>query len=188
MIAVRPLTRERWPDLEAVFNARGCSVARRCWCMFYRVEGRSGFGLLSRAPENRAQLKKLAGGDSPPGLVGYRGKTPVGWISLGPREDYPKLATSRVMKAVDETPVWSIICFVVPSEHRHQGVATAMLEGAIRYARKRGAKILEAYPVDVSGKAADDSLWFGPLSMYEAAGFEEVARRKATRPVVRLKL
>ena len=156
--------------------------------MFYRVESRSGFGLLAQAPENRAQLKKLARGDTPPGLIGYRGATPVGWISLGPREDYVKLATSRVMKPVDDAPVWSIVCFVVPSEYRRQGVATALLDGAIKYARKQRVKILEAYPVDVQGKAADDSLWFGPLSIYAAAGFEEVARRKPTRPVVRLRL
>ncbi len=188
MIAVRPATIDRWPDVEAVFGGRGCSVARRCWCMFYRTEGRSGFGLLQHAGRNRAALKALAKKDPPPGLIAYRGKTPVGWISLGPREDYRKLANSPVMKAVDDRRVWSIICFVVPSEHRRRGVARALLDGAIRYAKKRGVKTLEAYPVDKPGQCADESLWFGPMSIYASAGFREVARRKPTRPVVRLDL
>lgn len=186
-ITVRPLTPERWQDLEAIFNARGCSLARQCWCMYYRRSG-AGSGGIGRAQRNRADLEALSTQDPPPGLIGYRGKTPVGWVSLGPREDYRRLERSPVMKPVDDKPAWSIICFVVPSEHRHRGVAKALLAGAIAYARKRGVKLLEAYPVDKAVPLSDESLWFGPKSMYDAAGFTEVARRKPTRAVVRLQL
>ena len=188
-LTVRPLTPERWPDLEALFNAKGCSVARGCWCMFYRRSGAAAPlpAGTTQAQANRADLKKLARSSTPPGLIGYRGKTPVGWVSLGPREDYAKLKRSPVMKPVDDKPVWSIICFVVPSEHRGQGVARALLDGAIAYAKKRGATLLEAYPVDKPGRSPDDFMWFGAKSMYDDAGFEEVARRKPQRPVVRLK-
>lgn len=188
-ITVRPLTPERWADLEAIFNARGCSVARGCWCMFYRRSGDSPPPAgVTRARRNRAELRALARSDPPPGLIGYRGKVPVGWISLGPREHFRKLERSPVMKPVDDRPVWSIICFVVPSEFRGQGVARALLEGAIAWARKRGVTLLEAYPVDKPGRRSDDSLWFGVKSMYDDAGFEEVARRRPARPVVRLNL
>jgi len=188
-IVLRPLTPERWSDLEAIFNARGCSVARGCWCMYYRRSGEwSPPAGMTRGAANRAALKKLAAADPPAGLIAYRGRTPVGWISLGPREDFRKLEKSFVMKAVDGARVWSVICFVVPAEHRGQGVATAMLEKAIAYAKRRGVKRLEAYPVDKPGDLGDETLWFGTKSMYDAAGFEEVARRKPTRPVVRLVL
>jgi GNAT superfamily N-acetyltransferase len=89
------------------------------------------------------------------------------------------------MKAVDDTPVWSIVCFVVPAEYRNQGVARGLLEGAIAYARRRGARLLEAYPVDRPGRSSDEAMWFGARSMYDAAGFHEVARRRPHRPVVR---
>ena len=184
-LTVLPLTPERWPDLETVFGAKGCSIARYCWCMAYR---RTGSGSLFNVKANRAQLKSLVDGGNPPGLIGYRNKTPVGWISLGPREEFARLQRSPIMRPVDDKPVWSVVCFVVPSEHRKQGVARALLRGAITYARKRGARILEAYPVDKKGPSSDGSLWFGAKSMYDHAGFTEVARRKATRPVVRLKL
>jgi ribosomal protein S18 acetylase RimI-like enzyme len=188
-LTVHPLTTERWPDLEALFKAKGCSVARGCWCMFYRRSGaREPLPAGTTAAQaNRADLKKLTRGGTPPGLIGYRGKVPIGWVSLGPREDYAKLKRSPVMKPVDELPVWSIICFVVPSEHRGQGVARALLDGAIAYAKKQGATLLEAYPVDKPGRSHDDFMWFGAKSMYDDAGFEEVARRKPQRPVVRLK-
>lgn len=185
---VRPLTPARWPDLEKIFDARGCSAARRCWCMYYRRSGSRGAagGWSMDARANRAALRRLVDAGPPPGLIGYRGKTPVGWISLGPREDYARLARSPVMKAVDDRPVWSVICFVVPSEYRGQGVAQALLEGAIAYARKRGATLIEAYPVDRPGRSGDDAMWFGAKAMYDRAGFKEVARRKPERPVVRL--
>ena len=188
-LTVHPLTPERWPDLEALFNARGCSVARSCWCMYYRRSGPRGPlpAGTTRAQANRAELKALLRSREPPGLIGYRGKVPVGWVSLGPRDDYAKLRRSPVMKAVDERPVWSIVCFVVPSQYRGQGVARALLDGAIAYARERGVALLEAYPVDKPRRSADDSMWFGAKSMYDAAGFEEVARRKPSRPVVRIR-
>jgi len=189
-LTIRPATPERWPDVEAVFNARGCSIARGCWCMFYRRSGASpppprG---MTRAQANRADLRALVDSGKPPGLIAYQGKVPVGWVSLGPREEYGKLGRSPVMKPVDDKPVWSIICFVVPSAHRRQGVAHALLRGAIAYARKRGATLLEAYPVDKPRRSSDDSMWFGAKSMYDRAGFKEVARRKPARPVVRRKV
>jgi ribosomal protein S18 acetylase RimI-like enzyme len=187
-LTVHPLTTERWPDLEALFKAKGCSVARGCWCMYYRRSGSRGQlpAGTTHAQANRAELKALVGSGEPPGLIGYQGKVPVGWVSLGPREDYAKLRRSPVMKAVDEEPVWSIICFVVPSQHRGQGVARALLDRAIAYAKKRGVALLEAYPVDKPVRSNDDSMWFGAKSMYDAAGFEEVARRKPNRPIVRI--
>jgi len=188
-LTVQPLTPERWPDLEALFNAKGCSVARGCWCMFYRRSGSRGplpKG-TTEAQANRAALKALVDSGEPPGLIGYRGKVPVGWVSIGPRDDYAKLRRSPVMKPVDDLPVWSIICFVVPSQYRRQGVARSLLAGAIDYAKERGATLLEAYPVDKPARSSDDAMWFGAKSMYDAVGFEEVARRKANRPIVRIR-
>ena len=188
-LTVAPLTPDRWPDLEAVFKARGCSVARGCWCMAYRLSGsRETFPPgMTRAQANRASLKALVDAGSPPGLIGYRGKVPVGWVSIGPREGYARLKRSPVMKPVDDQPVWSVICFVVPSQYRGQGIARALLDGAIAYARKQGATLVEVYPVDKPGRSNDDQMWFGAKSMYDSAGFEEVARRKPQRPIVRLK-
>jgi hypothetical protein len=83
-ITVAPLTPDRWTDLEAIFNARGCAVARGCWCMAYRLSGShkplpAG---VTRAQCNRADLKALVDAGHPPGLIGYRGKAPVGWVSM----------------------------------------------------------------------------------------------------------
>lgn len=189
-LVIHPLTPDRWPDLEALFSAAGCSVARSCWCMYYRERGaqKPVAAGMTRGAVNKARFRAVVDAGRPPGLIGYRGKTPVGWVSLGPREDYAKLQRSSVMKPVDDLPVWSIICFVVPSEFRGQGVAQALLEGAVKYAKKQGASLVEAYPIDKADRSHDEFMWFGSKGMYDKAGFEEVARRKPQRPVVRLRV
>lgn len=186
-LEVLPATPERWPDVEAIFGARGCSQARGCWCMFYRHTGTGPTG-PGRSKANRAALKALVDAGRQPGLVAYRDTVPVGWVSLAPRAEFAKLQRSPVMKPIDDEPVWSIVCFVVPDEYRGHGVARALLKGAIAHARKHGATLLEAYPVDKTARVKDDTLWFGTKSMYDRAGFTEVARRKPVRPVVRLAL
>lgn len=186
-LTVEPLTRDRWADLEAIFSARGCALARSCWCMYYRESGPS----TALAPgerrrdHRRRELQAWACSEMPAGLIGYEGGRPVGWVSLGPRGSYRKLAKSPVMKPVDGQPVWSVVCFVVPKPCRGQGVARALLHGAIAWAAARGIT-LEAYPVDKPGRVNDEWMWFGAHPMFQAAGFAEVARRKPERPVVRL--
>src|SRR5690349_24029271 len=99
-LEVLPATSGRWPDVEAIFNARGCSVARGCWCMYYRHSGAPSAlpAGKSRAQANRAELKALVKAGKPIGLIGYHGTTPVGWVSFAPREDFAKLKRSSVMK------------------------------------------------------------------------------------------
>jgi GNAT superfamily N-acetyltransferase len=189
-VTVLPATPERWLDVEAIFGAKGCSAARGCWCMHYRKSGRvpALSNVAYRSKTYRAGLKALVDKGKSPGLVAYRDGVPVGWVSLAPRDEFARLRRSPVMKPVDDKPVWSIICFVVPPEHRGQGVARALLQGAIAFARERGATVIEAYPVDKSSPSKGAAMWFGAKSMYDHAGFKEVARRKPTRPVVRLDL
>jgi ribosomal protein S18 acetylase RimI-like enzyme len=188
-LAIRPLTPARWAHFESIFNARGCSVARGCWCMYYRRSGEQPAPPpgKTRAEINRRDFKALVDAGTFTGLIAYNGRTPVGWLSLGPRDDFAKLRRSPVMKAVDDKQVWSIICFVVPAEYRGQGVARALLEGAIAFAKRRRVTLLEAYPVDKRGRSNDENMWFGAKSMFDACGFEEVARRKPARPIVRIR-
>jgi ribosomal protein S18 acetylase RimI-like enzyme len=173
-----PLSKERWPDLVELFDR---PIVRTCFCMFYRKTGTgTGVGM-----QNRRGMKALVDRGIVPGLIGYRDGVPIAWVSLGPRDGYPKLRRSPIMKPVDDQPVWSIVCFFVAREARGQGLAERMLRAAVDYARSGGARLVEAYPVDDEGRRHPDFMFFGAKSMYDRAGFREVARRKATRPVVR---
>jgi len=185
-IAVKPLTPDTWGDLVELFGRPGASIARGCYCMSYRRSGRHEKPPgITYSESNKRALKALVDRGVVPGLVGYERDRPIGWVSLGPRDDYAKLARSPVMKPVDEKPVWSIICFFVDAKARHRGVADALLEGAIAWAKKQRVTLLEGYPCDKGRRSADDSMWFGSKSMFDRAGFVEVARRKPQRPIVR---
>lgn len=185
-IATYPLTSERWNDLVSLFERPGCSVARGCWCMFYRESGKTITpGNRSVRETRKRSLKELVDRGLIPGLLGYCDGKPVGWVSLGPRAEYARLERSPVMRPVDDQSVWSIVCFVVDPSVRHQGVAAALLKGALAWARENEVSLVEAYPVDKATPAVDEGMWFGAKSMYDHAGFVEVARRKPTRPIVR---
>ena len=188
---VRPLTTQRFADLDELFNEGG--DPKWCWCQYFRKQGLDWTN--STTASNRSELESLAARpDLAPGLVGYRDGRVVGWVSLAPREDYGRLENAKVLAPVDATPVWSIVCFVVSKKARSQGVAAAMLEGAIAYAREHGATMLEAYPVATTrGRISPANAFHGVQSMYEKAGFSVVATRQwnkasPVRPIMRLAL
>jgi GNAT superfamily N-acetyltransferase len=162
----------------------------RSWLLVRVYYRQSGKVSVSQAAGlgNKQQLHALVRSGVVPGLVGYADGTPVGWISLGPREDYRKLERSRVMKAVDDIPVWSIVCTYVAKVHRGKGYQHKLLAGAVDYAREQGVRMLEAYPVDKPERSHDDFIFFGSRRLYERAGFREVVRRSPTRLIVRRRL
>src|SRR2546427_5847527 len=155
-IEVHPLTKRRWPDLVELFGRRGASMARGCWCMYYRKTGGSGVG---SGDANRKALRALVDRGRVPGLIGYRDGRPIGWISLAPREQYAKLRRSPVMKPVDDRPVWSIVCFFVDARSRGSGVSEALLEAGVGDAPFQGAPVPEASPVGKRGPRNARFMW-----------------------------
>jgi GNAT superfamily N-acetyltransferase len=189
-LKVVPLTPERFPEVAALFEEGG--DPKWCWCVYFRFRGRDWSN--STAGQNRAALEDLTATGRPPGLVAYQDGRAVGWVSLGPREEYERLAWSKVLAPVDDTPVWSIVCFVVSRRARGRGSAATMLDAAVAYAREEGATTLEAYPVAAGdGRIPAANAYRGTLSMFEKAGCHVVVRRQynATspiRPIVRRSL
>ena len=180
----KPLTPDTWSDLEDLFGLPGGSIVRGCWCMFYRKTGQVSVSAAA-GTTNKEQFCSLVESGIQPGLVGYLDGEPAGWISLGPREEYLKLKRSPVMKPVDDTPVWSIVCTYVAKAHRGEGLQHKLLADAVDWARDQGVRMLEAYPVDKPQRSHDDFMFFGSRGLYERAGFREVVRRSPTRVVMR---
>ena len=121
-----------------------------------------------------------------PGILAYAEGEPIGWCSVSPRERFPGLARSRILKPVDERPVWSIVCLFIARPYRRRGVSVALLRAATKRAASQGAQAVEGYPVEPrKGRMADAFAWTGIASAYERAGFREVARRSETRPIMR---
>lgn len=138
---------------------------------------------------NRQALHRLISGGVEPGLLAYVDGVPAGWVALAPRDEYSLLSHSRILQPVDDKPVWSVVCFFVARAYRGRGLTVALLHKAAAYARRRGARRLEGYPVDpAQGKMPDTFAYYGLAAAFRKAGFREVARRSATRPIMRLEL
>ncbi|HET7010381.1 MAG TPA: GNAT family N-acetyltransferase [Anaerolineales bacterium] len=181
-LTIGALTPERWPDLVRLFGPRGACGG--CWCMWWRLP-RSDFN-RGQGAGNRRLFRRLVQDGPPPGLLAYVDGEPAGWVAVGRRGDFPVLARSRLLQPVDDRPVWSVVCLFVDRRFRRRGLSVALLEAAGRFARARGAIILEGYPTDARGQSLPAAfVWTGLVPAYRRAGFREVARRSPTRPMMR---
>ena len=171
-VEVRPATLDRFDDVAAILGPAD-GKPHGCWCLYYRLSSGE-FNRLQGAARPR-HLRDLCAGDHAPGVIAYRREQPVGWCAFGPWSDMGRLRRSRTIPRIDERPRWSIVCFVVRAGNRRQGVAAAVLEGAIAYATASGVELLEAYPVETDGDRISASLaYFGTTSMFERAGFQRI--------------
>jgi len=176
-----PLTAERWHDLECLFGPRGACGG--CWCMAWRLK-RSDWE-KGKGSGNKRAFKRIVRSGEIPGILAYDGDQPVGWCALAPRERYPVLERSRVLARVDNQPVWSVTCFFVARSFRRRGVAEGLLREAAAYAARQGAQILEGYPFEPRSDLPDPFIWTGTVEIFRRAGFREIARRSATRSIMR---
>lgn len=176
------VTADRWDDLLELFGPNG--AYSNCWCTWWILTGKE-FG-DARPQDRREILEDLVRGDEEPGLLAYRNGRPVGWCAVGPRRRYTRMMSNRslVYKPPDDLEGgWVINCFYIDRSERGQGVAKALLDAAVKHAFKKGAAAIDAYPLpDTSHGAA--SLYVGTMSMFEGAGFVEIARLRK-RPVMR---
>lgn len=140
----------------------------------------------SKGEGNKRAFRDIVESGRVPGLLAFDGGDPVGWCAVEPRESYASLGRSRVLRPIDDRPVWSVTCFFIRRGRRGQGVATALLEAAAGHVRSRGGTILEGYPVEPKQDRMPDAFaWTGVPDVFVGAGFEEVARGSPTRPIMR---
>lgn len=192
-LRVIPVVDAPWDDVRTVFGTRGDPST--CWCQFFKVDAATwkaqDAASFERALCDQTDQARAAHGAGP-GVLAYDGDEPVGWCAIEERTAYRRILNSRMVSQseedLDATDVWFVSCFVVRVGHRRKGVSAALLDGAVTHAREHGARVIEAFPVDVGPGTSSADLYHGPLSVFEAAGFETVARPSDRRAVVRLEL
>ena len=187
--AVRPVTADRWEDLAALFGPSG--AFSHCWCTWWRQTATEfSSGIEAKGAANRALMHDIVEAGAEPGMLAYRDGRPVGWISVAPRTQFGRILRSRRIgpdpeEAADDR-VWSVVCFWIPRRERGRRVANDLLTAAVDHARARGARALEAYPVDTAGgRHPAANLFTGTLSMFQRAGFQEVDRPRGAQLVMR---
>lgn len=170
-LTFRDLTPALWPAMEALFGERGACGG--CWCMYWRLEEGERWDNLKGAPA-RSRMKALVKKGETLGALAFAGSEPVGWCAFGRRPEFARLGRARTLACADAEQVWSIPCFFVKAGWRDKGVATALLEHAMKSMRRRGARIVEGYPVNLKAgsRLPNAFAWTGTRAMFEAAGFQ----------------
>ncbi len=178
-----PLTPRRWTDLEKLFGED--SICRSCWCMWWRQS--SSEWKKRRGSDRKEALKTIVNQRRAPGIIAYSNRQPVGWCSISPREEFHRLEKSITLRRIDNQPVWSVVCFFVAKPFRQGGISTKLLEAAVKYAGKQGAKIIEGYPYRSSEKQQDTTVYTGLASMFLKVGFTDCGSTSKTRTIMRYK-
>lgn len=178
------LTPETLADFETLFGSNGACGG--CWCMNWLI-GKKEF-TEGKGATNRNRMRRLVRSGKEPGLLAYYNGEPVGWVAAAPREDYDYLSRSRVLKPVDDKPVWSVSCLFIRKDCREQGLSVQLLKAVKKFVKERGGKIVEGYPYEPSQKLPGAFVWTGLSSAYLKAGYKEAARFSESRPIYRSKV
>jgi GNAT superfamily N-acetyltransferase len=192
-VSVVPANQAGCQDLQTVFGSRGTGF--RCQCQRYKLAPRESFASFP-VEERVFRLRQQtdcghAESDATSGLVAYIDGEPVGWCAIEPRSAYPGLLRNnrvpwlgRSEDKADDT-VWALTCVFARAGFRRRGVSRALVEAAVTFARHRGARAIEGYPMTRTD-VIDEELHVGTTSIFAAAGFTEVIRPTIRRAVMRL--
>lgn len=181
----KSLTLSTWNDFVDLFGDKG--ACEGCWCMTWRLKAAD--YKVRRGAGNKKIMHQLVKKNKPIGLLAFDGNKAVGWCAVAPREEYIRLESSKVLKPVDDKPVWSVSCFFIKKEYRRKGLSQLLLKEAIKYAKSNGATIVEGYPTEPKkDKMTDVFVWTGLSSAFINCGFKEVERRSETRPIMRFQI
>jgi len=181
-LKVFSLDNTRWNDFVELFGEKGACGG--CWCMSWRLK-KSEFE-KQKGDENKNSMKCLVEQDKTVGVLAYIEGKPIGWCAVAPRSEYIRLNYSRVLKKIDDEPVWSITCIFISKEYRRKGISTELIKAAINYCKQNGVEIVEAYPtVPYENKVPDAFLWTGIPVSFEEAGFVVAEKRSKWKLMMR---
>ena len=182
-LSFHPLTLERWKDFENLFGEKGACAG--CWCMYWFMNKKE-YDEKRKDGRTKKEMKMMVKDKIEPGIIAYDDDKPVGWVAIQPREKYSKLSNSKILRPVDDKPVWSIVCFFVHKDYRKKGISVKLIQNGCDFAASKGGTIVEAYPTETKTKnSAPVFIYTGTASAFKKAGFKEVARRSETRPIMR---
>lgn len=186
MLSLQPVKPANWPEIETLFGPNG--AAGGCWCQWWRVEKGGKSWEACKGATNRSALKAQIESGLVHAILALRGRTPVGWCCIGPREDFPRLRKSRMARNHEATGAWAVTCLFVNRAERGKGVGKRLVEAATALAFKRGASEVQAYPTPLkdSARSVDVFAWMGVPAMFpKKNGWRRIDDGEG-RPVLRL--
>lgn len=186
-VDIQPLTSDLWPKFEDLFGKQGACYG--CWCTYFRLSPAARRENNSERKKDHIRARIERG--PPPGLLAFEDGRAVGWMQIGPRADVPEWNNAgRGSAPIDpadasDPAVWAISCFFLRPKSRGKGLTHELVAAGIAFARERGARLVEACPMDLSKDSRSLGLFVGSARVFEKAGFERMAERRPGRPLMR---
>lgn len=193
-VTIVPANKASWEDLDSILGTATC-YEDLCFCQRFKIPA----GWRAVSDEQRAErLRQQTQCDHPrarqtSGLVAYLDREPVGWCAVEPRPAYLRLLTTRIpwiRKTEDETDasVWAVTCFITRRGFRNRGLTYLLAQAAVDFARARGARAIESYPmITHKGKVITwGELHVGSRKVMASVGFKQVGRPTKRRFVMRI--
>jgi GNAT superfamily N-acetyltransferase len=195
-LRIVPANEASWEDISAVFGERG--EASYCACQRYKLQPKEAFKHFpAEERQHRLRMQTECGhprSRTTSGLLAYLDGEPVGWCAVEPRTAYFGLMRNFKIhwdgrdEDKEDGTVWSITCFVVRAGYRRRGVSRALARAAAEFARARGARAVEGYPMLVrpGQHVTTSEIHVGKRSVFDAAGFRQVSHPSTRRVVMRI--
>jgi GNAT superfamily N-acetyltransferase len=186
---IREVTPNDWPYIEALFGERGACGG--CWCMSWRVPHGGKMWREAVGETNRKAFRKLVKAGEAHGILAFESNKPVGWCAFGKRSEFPRTETVKAYQRGDTADIWSINCFYIDKDYRKSGLSEQLLSAAVKGIKKHKGQIIEAYPTPLTkdgNQLPAAFAWTGPEVIFQRAGFIEIQRLSASRPLYRLTL
>lgn len=185
-LSFHPFSLNRWKDFEDLVGEKGACAG--CWCMYWFMRKKE-YDEKRKDGRTKKEMKKMVKNSIQPGIIAYADDKPIGWIAIQPREKYPRLSNSKILKPVDDKAVWSIVCFFVHKDYRKMGISVELIKNACNFAASKGGMIVEAYPTETkNNNSVPVFIYTGTASAFKKAGFKEALRRSETWPIMRFNL
>jgi GNAT superfamily N-acetyltransferase len=178
-IEVHPVTADRLDDWAYFFDHDGF-VGNPAWAACYCHEPHVASpddpeGEDLPWHERRERMLDMLGDGRSFGYLAYVDGKAAGWVNASKRSDYSLYRLGSGADPADGDVV-GLSCFVIAPPYRRHGLAQRLLERVVADAPGRGVAYVEAYP-PTEARADDAGNFRGPMSMYEANGFEPTEQR-----------
>ena len=180
-VEVRALQPTDWSAIEELFGANGACGG--CWCMSWRVPTHGKAWEAAKGEPNRRAFRALVEAGDAHGVLAFADGSPVGWCSVGPAADFPRMLKSRVLARERTAGTWSVTCFFVRPAWRGKGLGVKLLEATVRRAFELGATEVEGFPANATTRLPGAFVWTGVPAMFRAAGFAEEPDPPGARPL-----
>lgn len=139
-----------------------------CYCRFYHGDMEFENWKKRMLLENKIEAVDAMSKREMHGFLAFDNEKCIGWLNANDAHSFLRLK-SVLPASIKDKRVALTICFVIDPQYRNQGVATALLEAAIRHYRQLGYDGMLAAPIESEGDFA--LKYRGTSGMYEKFGY-----------------